>query len=184
MKQFRLHMVYVLVVLAVILPRPRSATPANMTITASGALAPVIVLAAGANLDFGEIAIPASGSPGFYDLNEATGAATWLNATQVGVTAGRGTFTITGRRSVNVNLAIIAGALVCDPTYIGACAGSPVITTTNTFTNTGVGQISALNCPGGSIRCTDTVSVGGRFAYSGTEAGRWTSTLSITANYQ
>lgn len=184
MNRLRIYISYFLVVLTATLLQPRSAVPATTTMLASGALAPVIVLTAGANLDFGEIAIPAAGTPGYYDLNEATGAATWVNATQVGVTAGRGTFTITGRRSVNVNLSIIPGALACDPAYIGACAGTPVITTTNTFTTTGVGQISALNCPGGSIRCTDTVSVGGRFSFSGTESGRWTSTLSITANYQ
>jgi hypothetical protein len=161
----------------VIAPAPLIA--ATTTITGAGAIAPALQFSNPVNLDFGELVITTAGSAGSIVLDPATGVGALTNASQVG-TAARGSIDLTGRRGVAVNFTVVAAPLACDVAYIGACTGTPTLTLANDF----VGQISNTNCPGGGIRCTDTLHVGGTFAFAGTEEGRWTSTLTLTANYQ
>lgn len=155
------------------------ASAAQTTIQAAGALAPVLAFSNPINLDFGELVIQTAGSAGSILLAPGTGTSTLTNAAQVG-TAARGSIDLTGRRGVAIIFTVVNSPLACDVTYIGSCTGTPTLNITNNFT----GQISATNCPGAGMRCTDTIYVGGTFGFAGTEEGRWTSTLTLTANYQ
>lgn len=163
---------------ALFLGTPR-AMAAQVTIQAAGALAPPLVFANPVNLDFGELVVQTAGTPGSLQIDPVSLTNTLTNASQIG-TATPGSIDLTGRRGVAVIFTVVDGAWVCDVSYIGGCTGTPVLTIAHSFT----GQISATNCPGGGLRCTDRIYVGGTFAFGGTEEGRWTTTLTLTANYQ
>lgn len=165
--------------LALAIGLPSMGGAAQTTIVGSGAIAPPLIFANPVNLDFGELVVQAVGAPGSLVLNPGTGASILANATQIG-TATRGSIDLTGRQGVAVVFTAVAGAPVCDPSYLGACVGVPGFTIAHSFT----GQISTANCPGGGVRCTDRVYVGGTFAFAGNEEGRWTTTVTLTANYQ
>lgn len=164
---------------ALLLGTPGHAMAAQTTLLASGALAPPLVFANPVNLNFGELVVQTAGSPGSLQINPTTLVSTLTNASQIG-TATPGSIDLTGRQGVAVVFTIVNGAWVCDVSYIGGCTGTPALTVAHSFT----GQISAANCPGGGLRCTDRIYVGGTFAFGGTEEGRWTTTLTLTANYQ
>lgn len=128
-----------------------------------------------ANLDFGEVA--PTGAAGSVSINALTGAVTATNGTIL-VAPSRGSVTLIGRENTSIVMTVTAGALVCDPAYLGACAGTPTMSLTHSFP----GQTPA-NCPLGNF-CILTVYIGGTFGYSGLEEGRWTTTITVTANNQ
>lgn len=158
---------------------PAVAFSATTTINGQGAIAPRITLTAVNALNFGELAIQDSSVGGFYDI-APNGTLSSSNVTQIG-TATRGSVTISGRSGVNVIVSVTATAFACDISYIGSCSGTPTLTNLATdFVSPG--QLATTSCTG--IRCTQTINIGGRFNFSGTDEGRWTNTVSLTANYQ
>lgn len=130
------------------------------------------------DLSFGELAIFTPGAPGFIDVNAASGAVAIQNAAAI-VQPARGSFIVEGDPGVPIVFSMLAGTPICDVTYINPCTGAPAISVTHTFT----GQVTGTFCPQ-KKKCQDTINVGGRFQFTGIEQGRWTSTITVTANYQ
>lgn len=130
------------------------------------------------DLSFGELAIYTPGAPGFVDINAVSGAVVIQNGASL-IAPAIGSFIVEGDAGAPIVLTMLAGSPVCDITYMNPCVGTPAISVTHTF----AGQISGTFCPQ-KKKCQDTVTVGGRFEFAGIEEGRWSSTITITANYQ
>lgn len=130
------------------------------------------------DLVYGEAAIYVPGTPGYIDVDAATGAVATQNAAVL-VAPTRGAVIIEGNELVPIVFSAVAGAPACDVTYINPCLGAPSFTVTHTFG----GEITGNYCPK-RPKCQDTLYFGGRFAFTGIEEGRWTTTITITANYQ
>lgn len=172
-----------LLLVAILAMTPEKAMTAATTIGSSAAIGPVIAFTLPVALNFGELTVPDSSIAGSIAIDAASGAATLVNAFQIG-TAARGSITITGRKTTNISFVMTQAGFVCDNTYLtGACTGdgSLVLTLTNTFGT----QIDVFTpaCPTG-IRCSEQVNIGGTFAFPAGAEGRWTNDITITANYQ
>lgn len=151
---------------------------AGTTLASEARVAPAITLTPENPLSFGVIDIPIT-APGYYEIDPVTNAGSGVNALQVG-SASRGSFLVTGRSGINVTMTATASALTCDTSYLNPCQGSdPVITN---LVHTFGSQIDSGTCTG--VRCTETVYVGARIGFAGTERGRWRGSIAVTANYQ
>lgn len=137
-----------------------------------------IFLYPGQNVDFGEALLNNALLQGAVTINPFTGAVARSNVTLITPAVG-GTFVMEGNDLLPVILTVTAGALACDATYVTPCTGTPTIT----VNHNSPGYITGNFCPK-RPKCQDTVTVGGTFTYPANAQGRWTTTITIIANYQ
>lgn len=153
---------------------------ASTTIGSTAAIAPQISFSAPVAINFGELAVPDDSVGGSYTIGIGGNPNSSANATQIDAASVQaGSITISGRKSTNIDFTITPGSFTCDTTYIATCVGTAGLTLTmaNSF-----GTNIDDTCAG--VRCSEVVEVGGEFAFPAGAEGRWTNTLTITANYQ
>lgn len=130
------------------------------------------------DLSFGEALLNDAFLAGSITISAANGAVQTQNVTLI-APASAGLFDLEGNALQPIVLTVVAGPPACDLTYINPCVGTPTLT----VSHNSAGYISNTNCTR-RFRCIDTVRVGGTMTFSGAFEGRWTSVVTITANYQ
>jgi hypothetical protein len=172
--------VLVAVLTAVVGIAPTVTHAASTSIGSTAAIAPQIAFSVPVDINFGELAVPNSAAGGSYTIGIGGAPNSAVNATQIDLASVQaGSITISGRKATTIDFSITPGAFTCDTTYTATCVGTAGLSLTMTHS---FGTAIDDTCAG--VRCTEVVEIGGDFAFPAAAEGRWTNTLTITANYQ
>lgn len=142
--------------------------------TSNVKIVPVIVLTAGAPLEFGSVAT--TGSTGTVVINTANPTGLASSVTLVsGATRSAGAFSVTGEPSASYTVTLPGSAVTLAGS--GSAAGQTISVGTFTF-------IAGTGARTFAVGGTDSFSVGATLTVTGSQApGPYTGTYTVTANY-